>query len=113
VTPSRVLITGAAGQLGAVMVRSFAGAEVIAPTHAALDITDADAVSRCVREAAPDVIVNCAAFNDVDGAETAPLAALSLNALAVRSLARVAAAADATFVHFSTDFVFDGTAVEP
>jgi dTDP-4-dehydrorhamnose reductase len=113
VTPSRVLITGAAGQLGAAMMRIFGGAEVIAPSRASLDITNAAAVARCVRETAPDVVVNCAAFNDVDGAETAPLDALSVNALAVRSLARVAAAVDATFVHFSTDFVFDGTAVEP
>ncbi len=112
-TPSRVLIIGAAGQLGAVMLRSFGHVEVIAATRASLDVTDADAVAHCVRDAAPDVVINCTAFNDVDGAETAPLAALSVNALAVRSLARVAAAVDATFVHFSTDFVFDGTAVKP
>ena len=58
-------------------------------------------------------IVNCAAFNDVDGAETRPLDALAVNALAVRSLARAADAAGATLVHYSTDFVFDGEPSEP
>jgi dTDP-4-dehydrorhamnose reductase len=113
VKPSRVLIVGAAGQLGSAMVRVFAGADVVAHTRATLDITDGAAVAHAIACAAPQVIVNCAAFNDVDGAESAPLDALSVNALAVRSLARAAAAVDATFVHFSSDFVFDGTAEEP
>ena len=55
-----------------------------------LDITDAAAVSRAVGDARPDVIINCAAFNDVDGAESAPLEALAVNAFAVRNLARAA-----------------------
>ena len=108
-----MLIVGAAGQLGAEMVRAFPGADVVALTRASLDITDGAAVARAITGAAAQVIVNCAAFNDVDGAESVPLDALSVNALAVRSLARAAAAVDATFVHFSTDFVFDGTAQEP
>src|SRR5687767_12938889 len=95
------------------MVRAFDGATLVAHTRASLDITDGNAVARAVAAAAPQVIVNCAAFNDVDGAESAPLDALSVNALAVRSLARAAAAAGATLIHYSTDFVFDGTAVEP
>jgi dTDP-4-dehydrorhamnose reductase len=108
-----VLIIGAAGQLGATMVRAFEGTEVVAHTRASLDITDGIAVARAVAAAAPQAIVNCAAFNDVDGAESAPLDALSVNALAVRSLARAAGAAGATLIHYSTDFVFDGTAAEP
>ena len=108
-----MLIVGAAGQLGAEMVHAFPGADVVALTRASLDITDGAAVARAIADAGPQVIVNCAAFNDVDGAELAPLDALSVNALAVRSLARAAAAVNATFVHFSTDFVFDGTAAEP
>jgi dTDP-4-dehydrorhamnose reductase len=70
-------------------------------------------VARAVAESAPNVIVNCAAFNDVDGAETAPAAALAVNAFAVRSLARAAMDVGAALVHYSTDFVFDGTATEP
>jgi dTDP-4-dehydrorhamnose reductase len=113
VIPNRVLVTGAAGQLGSVVARAFDGAEVIAHTRSSLDITDGAAVARAVAEAAPDLIVNCAAFNDVDGAESAPLAALAVNAFAVRSLARAAIDAGAAFVHYSTDFVFDGDASEP
>jgi dTDP-4-dehydrorhamnose reductase len=108
-----VLIVGAAGQLGSAMVRAFADADVAAHTRATLDVTDGAAVSRAVDAAAPQVIVNCTAYNDVDAAESAPLEALAVNALAVRSLARAAAAAGATLVHYSTDFVFDGTADQP
>lgn len=109
----RVLVTGAAGQLGSMVVRAFADADVIAHTRASLDVTDGPAVQRAVAAASPDVIVNCAAYNDVDGAEGDPLAALEANAFAVRSLARAARQAGAALVHYSTDFVFDGTAREP
>jgi dTDP-4-dehydrorhamnose reductase len=109
----RVLVTGANGQLGATIVRTFAGAEVIAHTRTSLDITDASAVARIVRDSSPDAIVNCAAFNDVDGAEAAPVDALAVNAFALRGLARSARAAGAALVHYSTDFVFDGRALEP
>jgi dTDP-4-dehydrorhamnose reductase len=106
--PRRVLVTGADGQLAHFIVRAFADSEVLALDRRALDITDPRAVARAVGEAAPAVIVNCAAFNDVDGAEDRPEAALAVNAFAVRSLALAAEAAGATLVHYSTDFVFDG-----
>jgi dTDP-4-dehydrorhamnose reductase len=70
-------------------------------------------VAAAVSAAAPDVIVNCAAYNDVDGAEEDPSRAFRVNAFAVQALARAAASASAVFVHFSTDFVFDGQASEP
>jgi dTDP-4-dehydrorhamnose reductase len=107
------MVTGASGQLGAVIVRAFADAEVIAHTRESLDVTDAGAVCRAVAEASPQLIVNCAAYNDVDGAEAAPSTALAVNAFAVRSLARAATDAGATLVHYSTDFVFNGDAREP
>ena len=106
--PGRVLVTGADGQLAHFIVRAFAGSEVVALDRRALDITDAAAVARTVAGAAPDVIVNCAAFNDVDGAEDRPEQALAVNAFAVRSLALAAERAGAVLVHYSTDFVFDG-----
>jgi dTDP-4-dehydrorhamnose reductase len=109
----RIFVTGAAGRLGAAVVQGCAASEVVSHTRATLDITDPQAVRRAVADAAPDVVVNCAAFNDVDGAEDRPLDALAVNALAVRSLARAAEVANATFVHFSTDFVFDGTSEKP
>ena len=110
---TRVLVTGAAGQLGAVVVRAFADLEVTAHTRATLDVTDAKAVAKSVAQAAPDLIVNCAAFNDVDGAEERAVEALAVNAFAVRNLARGAEETGATLVHYSTDFVFDGSAGTP
>ena len=109
----RVLVTGAAGRLGATIVSAFKDHQVIAQPRGALDITDAAAVSEAVTAARPDVIINCAAFNDVDGAETAPEAALAVNAFAPRNLARAARDAGAVFVHYGTDFIFDGKATEP
>lgn len=110
---TRVLITGAQGQLGAAMVKTFEGFEVTAHTRQTLDITAASAVHQAVRVASPHLIVNCAAFNDVDGAEDRASEALAVNAFAVHNLARAAGDAGARFVHYSTDFVFDGLATEP
>lgn len=108
-----MLVTGAAGRLGATIVSAFDDASVIAHTRGSLDITDQAAVSRAVAAARPDVIINCAAFNDVDGAEDAPVAALAVNAFAPRNLARAAQEVGATLVHYGTDFIFDGTAEHP
>jgi dTDP-4-dehydrorhamnose reductase len=110
---ARVLITGTHGQLGAAMVRVFAGSDVTAHTRATLDVTDAAAVGRAVEAASPHLIVNCAAFNDVDGAEDRAVEALAVNAFAVRNLVRAAEDAGARFVHYSTDFVFDGSGTAP
>jgi len=110
----KVLVTGAAGQLGTAIVTRYADrADVIAATRATLDLADASAVHACVERHAPDVVINCAAYNDVDGAEDAAEQAIRVNALAVAALARAAAAAGAVFVHYSTDFVFDGRASTP
>jgi dTDP-4-dehydrorhamnose reductase len=109
----RVLLTGASGQLGAAMAQALAGCEMTAHTSATLDVTDPDAVRRAVADARPDIVINCAAFNDVDGAEDRPDAALAVNAFGVRSLARAAEEAGAVLVHYSTEFVFDGLAAEP
>jgi dTDP-4-dehydrorhamnose reductase len=110
---TRVLITGAHGQLGAAMVQAFAGLEVTAHIRSTLDITSAAAVAGAVKAAAPHLIVNCAAFNDVDGAEDRAVDVLAVNAFAVRNLARAAEDAGARLVHYSTDFVFDGSADTP
>ncbi len=108
------MVTGAAGQLGSTVVDLFAArTEVVPFTRGDLDIADDARVVEVVTSVKPDVIVNCAAYNDVDGAETSALAALSANALGVRALARAARAVQATLVHYSTDFVFDGTSDRP
>jgi dTDP-4-dehydrorhamnose reductase len=113
VSIGRVVVTGAAGQLGTVMLRTFADADVVGLTRAEVDITDAVSVRRVIGAAQPDVIINCAAYNDVDGAEDAPETALAVNAFAVRSLARAADDCGATLVHYGTDFVFDGESSVP
>ena len=108
-----MLVTGASGQLADAVLRAFAGRDVVALTRADLDITDPVAVAARIAEAAPAVIVNCAAFNDVDGAEDRPAEAFAVNAFAVRSLARAADACGAVLVHYGTDFVFGGDATVP
>ena len=110
----RIALVGAEGQLGAAVSKEFHGAhEVIEFTHSGLDVTSDDAVREILGRAKPDAIINCAAWNDVDGAEDHPVEALNLNAFAVRALARAATACNAAFVHYSTDFVFDGKAEQP
>jgi dTDP-4-dehydrorhamnose reductase len=111
----RIFVTGAAGQLGAVIVHQFqeAGDVVTAATRQVLDLRRHADVMGAVRAARPDVIVNCAAYNDVDGAEDDIQQAFETNAFAVRSLARAAREAGAALVHYSTDFVFDGETDRP
>ncbi len=109
----RVLLTGAAGQLGTAISRLLAADDVTRATRADFDLTVAHQVRAAVEAARPEVIVNCVAYNDVDGAEDEARTALAVNAFGVRALARAARAAGATLVHYSTDFVFDGTAERP
>ena len=110
----RIVLVGAEGQLGAAIAREFhAGHDVVEITHSMLDVTDDEAVRERMARAKPDAIINCAAYNDVDGAEDHPVDALNLNAFAVRALARAAAAGGCALVHYSTDFVFDGKASRP
>jgi dTDP-4-dehydrorhamnose reductase len=108
----KVLIFGSAGQLGVELVNVFRsnGLEVKALTRANLDITDASAVERHITSFEPDLVVNSAAYNMVDVAEQEPAAAYAVNALAVRHMAVTCRQLDAFLVHFSTDYVFDGTA---
>ena len=88
----KVLITGARGLLGGAVAREFADRhEVVALDRGALDVTSDDAVRSVIAAERPSVIVNCAAWNDVDGAEDEPARALRVNAFAVRSLVRAAA----------------------
>lgn len=110
----KALVTGAAGQLGSETVRLFGErGEVVGLTRRELDLTDTGAVYDTVARVRPDVVINCAAYNHVDRAEQEPVAALAGNAMAVRALARATADAGAAFVHYSTDFVFDGAASRP
>ena len=108
------LITGANGQLGRALVSMFPASGTVVPCRRAdLDITNAAQALAIVQQTRPSVIVNCAAFNDVDAAETQQERAFDVNAMAVRTLARAAQHVGAVLVHYSTDFVFDGTADHP
>jgi len=113
----RVLVTGAAGQVGArvgdTFVASGARHEVIALPRAELDLADREGVEQVVGEIAPDAIVNAAAMTNVDACERDPEAAFASNALGVRSLAIAASRIGAHVVHISTDYVFDGTSTTP
>jgi dTDP-4-dehydrorhamnose reductase len=106
----RLLVTGAGGMLGADVARAGgrAGHELILLAHSDLDVSDAGSVERMVLESAPDAVVNCAAWTDVDGAESHREAAAAVNALGAGNVARAAAMADVPVVHVSTDYVFHG-----
>lgn len=103
-------ITGAKGQLGSEFVRLFEknGWDHIAADHSSLDITDGDAVLKAVMPCRPGLIINCAAYNLVDKAESEPGAAWDVNAEGVRNLAFAARQLESKLVHFGTDYVFDG-----
>ena len=105
----RILLTGSKGQVGSGLVRSLAQrGEVLAVDRAGLDLLDADAIRRKIKELKPAVIVNAAAYTAVDRAEIEREAAFAVNATAVRVLAEEARKLDALLIHFSTDYVFDG-----
>jgi dTDP-4-dehydrorhamnose reductase len=106
----RAAVFGALGQLGVELCAELErrGYEVAAFNRAQLDVTDAADVARAIAEAGAEFVFNAAAYNMVDLAEKEPLAAFEANALAVRNLA-LACRGKAQLVHFSTDYVFDGT----
>jgi dTDP-4-dehydrorhamnose reductase len=109
----RALIVGAHGQLGRDLVLLLGSEVAWSGGRAELDVTDWEAVSSVVRRIRPDVIFNGAAYNKVDGAESETGRALEVNAVAPVLVARMAHEVGALFVHFSTDYVFDGRAGRP
>lgn len=108
-----IWIAGAAGQLGRELQIKLAGkADVIATGHE-LDILDAACVKAFARERGVGAIINCAAYTDVERAETDRERCFAVNADGVRNLSEAALNCDAALVHISTDFVFDGGKREP
>ena len=108
---SAVLVTGAGGQLGRALATLLPGATLLAKSD--LDITDPDAVAACVDRARPRVIVNAAAYTDVDGAESDPETATAVNERGAALLADAARRTGALIVYPSTNFVFSGGATAP
>jgi dTDP-4-dehydrorhamnose reductase len=104
----RALITGGGGQLASDLVELL-GDDAVAFSRAELDVADADAVARTIDDVAPDVVINCAAFHNLDLCESDPDQAWAVNVRAVREMARRAP----RLVHLSTNYVFDGRRDEP
>src|SRR5271168_2660772 len=105
------LVVGAGGQLAnELQSRAPDGAAVVALTEQDLDICDAAAVERAIARHAPEVVFNAAAYTAVDRAESEADVAFRVNRDGAANLARAATAAGASFVHVSTDFIFDGQA---
>ena len=111
----RAVVFGAAGQLGIELVRELQKRRfgVMSWDRTQVDITDAAAVQKALADFDAEVVFNSAAYNQVDVAEKEPQAAFLINGLAVRNLALACRQVDAQLVHFSTDYVFDGTARHP
>jgi dTDP-4-dehydrorhamnose reductase len=111
----KVLITGAGGQLGREMQEACRkrGMEVLALDSNMLDITDFSAVKKAFAEFSPGWVINCAAYNAVDQAETEWKRAYSVNGYGPKHLALAAAEHGAVLVHYSTDYVFDGKKASP
>jgi dTDP-4-dehydrorhamnose reductase len=112
--PGKILLTGAGGQVGHELRRSLMPlGEVVAPTRQELDLNDPAAISAMVEVVSPQTIVNAAAYTAVDAAEANETDAMRVNAEAVKTLAAAACRINALVVHYSTDYVFDGTKPRP
>ncbi len=111
---TRILLLGAGGQVGSALGRLWSGkCELHAPSSKELNLEDAAGLSAMVRRLRPQLIVNAAAYTAVDRAEQDAERAMAVNARAPELLAREACALDAALIHYSTDYVFDGTKSSP
>lgn len=111
----KVLITGSAGQLGTDLVASAkrSGLEVVATSHADLDITDRDQVARKFAQVAPAVVIHAAAWTAVDACESDPQKAMRVNGVGTENVVNAARQVGARVIYISTDYVFDGTKSTP
>jgi dTDP-4-dehydrorhamnose reductase len=106
-----ILITGSDGQLGnelKVVSKNFYGYDFIFTDLDSLDITSPDQTSEFIKKTTPDWIINCAAYNFVDKAETEPAQALLVNGTAVKNITEVIRGSECRFIHLSSDYVYDG-----
>ncbi|MFZ0676219.1 dTDP-4-dehydrorhamnose reductase [Candidatus Binatus sp.] len=109
----KILIAGASGQLGTCLRGSLRGHQVVPLGRGELDITRLSQIHRILKREQPDLVINAAAFNDVDGAESQITSAYAGNALGPQDLAAETAELRIPLVHVSTDYVFDGSANRP
>jgi dTDP-4-dehydrorhamnose reductase len=111
----KILVTGAAGMLGrdVMLAAGNAGHQVVGFGHSELDVTDAGTVSGKLESERPGVVINCAAWTDVDGAEEAEGAATAINGEGAGNVAAAAASVEAAVVYVGSDYVFDGSKGAP
>lgn len=109
----KILITGSNGMLGHDLVNALECHELILTTSKTLDITDKDHTIGFIGDRKPDIVINAAAYTDVDGCEENQDLAYAVNGEGVRNLALACRDAGCPMVHISTDYVFDGSATEP
>jgi dTDP-4-dehydrorhamnose reductase len=110
----RILLTGGSGQVGGELLETLkALGEVVAPAHGKMDLANAASVSETIRSVRPRWIVNPGAYTAVDKAESEPELAYAINTKAVKVMGEEAKAIGAGVIHFSTDYVFDGSASAP
>jgi dTDP-4-dehydrorhamnose reductase len=110
----KVLIVGAAGQLGQAMVQRLSTDHAVtALSRADLDLTRFADVRERIMSLAPEAVINCAGYNNVDQAQSDQAAVMNANAFVVRTLARAAAELEAVLMHYSSDFVFSGKTTAP
>jgi dTDP-4-dehydrorhamnose reductase len=113
---ARILITGANGQLGnelKVVSKNFYGYEYIFTDIDTLDITSAEQAEEFIKKNRPDWIINCAAYNFVDKAESEPDKAMLINGTAVKNITEVIKGSECRFIHISTDYIYDGKSNVP
>jgi dTDP-4-dehydrorhamnose reductase len=109
----KFVILGAGGQLAHDLLRRLGGEDVLPLTHEDLDISNPEGVRKVIADAEPDVVINTAAFHQVDACEDEPERAFLVNALGVRNVAEACTEVDSVLVHLSTDYVFDGSRRKP
>lgn len=112
----KILITGAAGQLGQAMKAEsaqFPNYEIIYVTRKEMELTDVTGIVHLIKSISPDLIINAGAYTAVDAAESNRDGAFEVNAVGVKSLASICKLLDIALIHISTDYVFDGTAKVP
>ena len=114
ITTGPILLTGATGQVGNELLNTLSPlGEVIAPPRSTLDLTNLQSIRDTIRTLRPRWIVNPAAYTAVDKAESEPDLAYAINRDAIRAIGEEAATIGAGVIHFSTDYVFDGTGTKP
>ena len=108
-----IALIGADGQLGSDLVKIIDSECLIPLTEDDLDIANRDLTLKVIKKHSPDVVINTAAYNDVDGCEDNELKAFEINALGAKNVALACKGCGAVMVHFSTDYVFDGQKNQP